>query len=83
MACFMTSGTSRIVDDRPPLLAEFAQELALGRDDPQRNLGLVVGQASRAREAWATSNASTNAPSRAPTSAKAEDDGDDIEEPAL
>ncbi len=31
--------------DRPALLPEFAQEVALGRDDPQGDLGLVVGQA--------------------------------------
>ena len=30
--------------DGAPLLAEFAQQIAFGRDDPQRNLRLVVGQ---------------------------------------
>ena len=32
-------------DDRPPLLAEFAQDFALGGDDPQRNLGVVIREA--------------------------------------
>ena len=30
--------------DRTPLLAEFAEQVAFRRHDPQRDLGLVIGQ---------------------------------------
>jgi len=36
--------------DRPPFLAELAQDLAFGRHDAQRDLGLVVGQYLEGRQ---------------------------------
>ena len=38
------------VDHGAPLLAEFAEQVAFGRDDPQRDLGLVIGQRFQRRQ---------------------------------
>jgi hypothetical protein len=37
-------------DDRAPFLAEFAEEIAVRGDDPERDLGLVVGECVEGRE---------------------------------
>jgi hypothetical protein len=37
-------------DDRAPLLAEFAEQIAFRRDDTERNLGLIVGQRLERRQ---------------------------------
>ena len=67
-------------DDRPPFLAEFAQDVALGRDDAQRNLGVVVGQAFERGKRRIKQRQHERA-QQAPDEAKAEEDGPDVEEP--
>jgi hypothetical protein len=44
MACFIDCGTSWMRDEGAALLAEFADQMAVGGIDPQRDLRLVVGQ---------------------------------------
>ncbi len=68
--------------DRPPFLPEFAQELALGRDDPQGDFRLVVGQRLERRERRPQQRQHERAQQRA-DDAQAERDRDQIEDPAL
>ena len=60
----MTSGTSPIAHDGAALLAELADQLAVGGDDPQRDLRLVVGQGVERREVWARAAPARTRPSR-------------------
>jgi hypothetical protein len=58
------------VDYSSPFLAKFAQQVAVGRNDPQRDLRPVIGEGFERREGSGTESTSTKAPSRAPTAAR-------------
>ena len=66
--------------DGPPLLAEFAQEVALGGNDPQGNLGLVVGQAFERRQRRIKERQHEGAQKGA-HDPQPKQDGPDVEEP--
>jgi hypothetical protein len=76
----MTSGHIPDGDDRPPLLAEFAEDLAFGRDDAQRYLGVIVGEAFE-RGQRRIKERQHERPQRPPTRQRPTDDRSDIEEP--
>ncbi len=69
-------------DQGAPLLAEFPQEVAFGRNDPKRYLGLVVGQAFERREGRIKERQHEGT-QQAANDRQPKQDGPDVKEPAL
>ena len=69
-------------DDGAAFLSEFAEKLALGRDDPQRDLRLVVGERLERRKRRPQQCQHKRAQQRA-DDRQAERDRDEIDEPAF
>ena len=69
-------------DDRAAFLAEFAQELAFGGNDAQRNFGLIVGQRLEGRKRRPQQGQYKRAQQGA-DDGQAEENGDEIDDPAL
>jgi len=68
--------------DRPPLLAEFAEQVAVGRDHPQGDLGLIVGDLVERRQCW-PQKGQYEGREQAADHGEAEGQRDEIEEPAF
>ncbi len=68
--------------DRSPFLAEFAQKVAFGRNDAQRDFGLVVGQGLE-RGQRRPQQGKDERPQQGADHAEAQDDRAQIEQPAL
>ena len=68
--------------DGPALLPELTQQVPFRRDDPQRDLGLVVGQGLERRQGG-IKECQYEAPEEAPDHRQPKQDGAEIEEPAF
>jgi hypothetical protein len=69
-------------DDGAPLLAELTDELTVGRDDAERDLGLVVGEGVERGERRPEQRQDERAEER-PDDGEPQDDRPRIEEPAF
>ena len=69
-------------DKGPALLAKFAQQIALRRENPERDLGLIVGQRLKRRQSR-IKQGKDKGPQQGPNQRQAKQDRGQIDEPAL